>query len=383
MSIETTSNQTDAPRILERAGVDGVIRALRDLSYNVLGPTVRDGAIVYDDIGSTSDLPIGWTDEQEAGTYRLVPRTDGKLFAYNVGPNSWKQFLLPSSVMLTRAERDGAGFKVVDEAPDAPRQAFFGVRACELRAIAVQDRVLLGREFKDAIYEARRANTFIVAVNCGKATGTCFCVSMGSGPKATSGFDLALTEVQSNGSHYFVAQAGSERGGKLLAGIPSREATMAELQAADGVTAEAAAQMGRKMNTDGIQDLFKKNRDSKLWSAVADRCLTCGNCTLVCPTCFCTKVQDTTDLTGDHAERWRRWDSCFTVNFSYIHGGSVRPTSSARYRHWITHKLATWHDQFGESGCVGCGRCISWCPVGIDITAEAQNLRDEVSHGKP
>jgi formate hydrogenlyase subunit 6/NADH:ubiquinone oxidoreductase subunit I len=382
MSIDTTPTKTDTPRVLERAGVDSIIRALRDRGYDVLGPTIRDGAIVYDGISSTEDLPIGWTDEQEAGKYRLVPRSDGKLFGYNVGPKSWKNFLHPSDIRLWQAERDENGFHVIENSDPPPRMAFFGVRACELRAIAAQDRVLLGRAFQDAIYAARRADNFVVAVNCGQAGGTCFCVSMQTGPKATEGFDLALTEVLADGLHYFVVETGTERGSEVLATIGSREATEDELKAADGAVAEAAAHMGRKLNTDGIQELFASKRESPLWAKVADRCLTCANCTLVCPTCFCTRVQDSTDLTGDHAERWRHLDSCFTQNFSYIHGGAVRATPAARYRHWITHKLSTWHDQFGESGCVGCGRCITWCPVGIDITEEAQKLRDEGSHGK-
>jgi ferredoxin len=95
---------------------------------------------------------------------------------------------------------------------------------------------------------------------------------------------------------------------------------------------------------------------------------------MVCPTCFCTTPEDITDVTGEHAERWERWASCFELDFSYLHGGSVRQSGVGRYRHWITHKLSTWYDQFGHSGCVGCGRCIAWCPVGIDITEEAARL---------
>jgi Fe-S-cluster-containing hydrogenase component 2 len=109
---------------------------------------------------------------------------------------------------------------------------------------------------------------------------------------------------------------------------------------------------------------------------VAERCLTCGNCTMVCPTCFCTTTEDLTDLADGSGQRSQRWASCFETDFSYLHGGSVRVSGESRYRQWITHKLSTWHDQFGSSGCVGCGRCIAWCPTGIDITAEVGRLAE-------
>ncbi len=138
--------------------------------------------------------------------------------------------------------------------------------------------------------------------------------------------------------------------------------------------------MGRSMDTSGIKELLYRNLDHPCWENVASRCLTCANCTMVCPTCFCAAVEDTTDLTGERAERWRRWDSCFTMDFSYIAGGSVRSSPKARYRQWMTHKLASWIDQFGTSGCVGCGRCITWCPVGIDITEEVRAIRETPVH---
>ena len=237
----------------------------------------------------------------------------------------------------------------------------------------------MGGSFVDPAYQSRREELFIVAVNCGQSGGTCFCVSMQTGPKATSGFDLALTEVVRDGSHFFVVEVGTERGAEVLKNIPHREATPEESSAAANTVAETARHMGRTMDTRGIKELLYRNAEHPRWDNVAARCLTCANCTMVCPTCFCTTVEDVTDLTGDHAERWRKWDSCFTMDFSYIHGGSVRATPMSRYRQWMTHKLATWIDQFGSSGCVGCGRCITWCPVGIDITEEVRALRQSGS----
>lgn len=361
--------------ILDQDGLQALLDALRARGYQVIGPTVREGAIVYDEVGSIDNLPRGWTDEQDGGTYRLSRRDDDALFGYAVGPHSWKQFLLPPRQRLWRATKNSDGFHVETDDEEAPRFAFLGVRACELRAIEVQDRVFAGGPHVDPVYLARRERAFIVAVNCGKAGGTCFCVSMGTGPKVTQGFDLALTELLEADGHRFLVEVGSGRGAEVLADVPHGEATQSQREHADAVVSNTARQMGRALDTDGIKDLLYRNYDSSRWDQVAERCLTCGNCTLVCPTCFCTTVEDVTDLTGDHAERWRRWDSCFTMDFSYVHGGRIRASARSRYRQWLTHKLGTWIDQFGTSGCVGCGRCVTWCPVAINLTQEVAALR--------
>jgi ferredoxin len=240
----------------------------------------------------------------------------------------------------------------------------------------------------DKDYEARRRDAFIVAVNCGKAGGTCFCVSMGTGPRADSGFDLALTELYEGGEHRFLVEVGSTRGGDVLEELPHREAEEEDEAAARAVVERTAESMGRSLDTDDIKGLLYGNLEHPRWDEVSERCLTCGNCTMVCPTCFCSTVEDVTDLAGTEAERTRVWDSCFTLDHSYMHGGSVRNSGRTRYRQWMTHKLASWIDQFGSSGCVGCGRCITWCPVAIDITEEAAairatDLRDLATQGGP
>ncbi len=368
--------ETATRRILTSEGLDGLLAALKRRGYRTVGPTVRDQAIVYDDIGSIADLPGGWTDEQDGGHYRLVRRGDAALFGYAVGPHSWKKFLHPPTLRLWRAARDGDAVQVVAEAPPEQPFAFIGVRGCELRAIEIQDRVLLAGQHADTPYRERRRGAFIVAVNCAKAGGTCFCTSMNAGPKAAAGFDLALTELADRPGGVFVVEIGSEAGRLMLADLPQRAATEGEIAAAEGVVERTAAAMGRVMRSDDVRELLLRNLDHPRWDAVAERCLTCGNCTMVCPTCFCTSVEESSDLAGGETGRSRRWDSCFTMDFSYIHGGAVRASARSRYRQWMTHKLATWFDQFGSSGCVGCGRCITWCPVGIDITEEVRAIRD-------
>jgi formate hydrogenlyase subunit 6/NADH:ubiquinone oxidoreductase subunit I len=370
------------PALLEASRLASVVDALDRRGYEIIGPTVRDGAIILDRIESAADLPAGWSDEQAPGRYRLTPRDDQSVFGYAVGPQSWKKYTHPAAVRLWSAQQHHGTFRILNngEHPKRPL-AFLGVRACDLAALAVQDRVLSGDRYRDPIYASRRNGVFIVAVQCTQAAATCFCASMDTGPRVRGGFDLTLTELNGPHGHRFVVQAGSDRGAELLAELETTPATEDHLREEDAAVERAVSQQVRRIDTTGIKDLLYQNFEHPRWDDVASRCLTCANCTMVCPTCFCTTVEDLSDVTGDHAERWRRWDSCFTLSFSHIHGGSVRGSAKARYRQWMTHKLASWIDQFGTSGCVGCGRCITWCPVGIDITEEVRGIRETDSHG--
>jgi ferredoxin len=344
-----------------------LVDALLADGWRVIGPKLGDGAIVYDEIESASDMPRGLTDEQEGGRYRLREGDPNRWFDYVVGPQSWKKYLFPARQKLWSAKKGGDGFAIEPHEDDFPKTALFGARACEIAAIEVQDRVFDNGDFTDSGYKRRREATLIVAVQCARSAATCFCASMNTGPSADSGFDIALTELDDGG---FFVECGSDRGAAILDRIGLAEAGTAELEAANAVTLKAAGMQTRSM-PDNIPALLRENLDHPRWAEVAERCLSCANCTMACPTCFCSDVEDVNDLSGDHAERWRVWDSCFTLDFSYIHGGSVRRSTLSRYRQWMTHKLSSWHDQFDTSGCVGCGRCIAWCPVGIDITEEA------------
>lgn len=356
-------------RVLDRSDLDGLLSHLTAGGYDLIGPTVRDNAIVYDRIEGVSDLPEGWTDDQEAATYRIRHTDGAALFDYNTGSTGWKRFLYPSSEQLFSIERRN-GSLVFTEAPMAVRRlALVGVRSCELAAIAIQDKVFTGAGHVDRRYQTRRRNVFILAVNCTRAGGTCFCASMGTGPRCTSGFDLALTELEGGSGHGYLIESGSPEGEMVLATLGGRAPTSADVQAADTAIDRAVVGMGRVMLTAGLPQLLIDNPEHPRWESIAARCLTCANCTMVCPTCFCSTNSDSGGLDGV-AVRTRSWDSCFDLEFSGLHGHPVRSSPRSRYRQWMTHKLATWHDQFGSSGCVGCGRCITWCPVGIDITEE-------------
>ena len=358
-----------------RADFGILISLLAAEGFDVVGPTKHDQTIVYRPISAVEDLPIGWTDVQDGGAYRLERRDDEALFGYVVGPQSWKSYLFPPrSTLLTIENVDG---ELVFSPPAAPerRFAFVGVRACELAAIAIQDRVFLESGHVDRTYANNRVGLFTVGVNCAVAGGTCFCVSMDTGPRCTTGYDLVLTEVLDDSTHHFVFEAGSEAGQAILDQLPGHDATGADFDQVAAIMSATASAMGRAMDTTGVRELLYTSRDSAHWDEVAERCLTCTNCTLVCPTCFCSTTEDTASLDATTGARSRRWDSCFALDFTGLHGHPVRETPAARYRQWLTHKLATWQDQFDSLGCVGCGRCITWCPVGIDITQEVAAIR--------
>jgi ferredoxin len=368
--------------VIERDALRGLVSALKDQGYTVVGPTVRDGAIVLDQLSSSEDLPHGWTDVQSAGSYAIERRSDERVFGYVLGPHSWKRFLYPPRVRLFAAKKAGKGFEVLpqDSSP-SPRYAFIGIRPCELAAVQVQDRVFLEGAYADAHYAALRSDALFIGVNCTEPGGTCFCTSMETGPRARGGYDLCLTEVCGDGKHYFLVEVGGDRGQAVLEKVQHRPAEQEEADHAAQMLEAASRAMGRTMDMRNSRELLSDNFEHPRWDDIARRCMACANCTLVCPTCFCNTVEEVTDLSGEHAERWRRWDSCFTGDFTKIAGGNIRMTTRTRYRQWMTHKLANWIDQFGTPGCVGCGRCITWCPVGIDITAEMAAIREtSLSH---
>jgi ferredoxin len=362
---------TSSPAFLSRENLQTLIDCLIKNGYEVIGPTIHQHAIVYRSIENVGDLPRGWTDHQEPAVYRLHEDEGGRLFEFNCSQDSWKRFFFPASAEIGTATLTDQGWEF--EIPDTPipRLALLGVRACDLAAISVQDRVFRDNMYVDTAYRRRRESALIIAVNCSTAASTCFCSSMGTGPQCEQGFDIVMTEIDDG----FVIETGSSQGAEILTQLSTIDVTVTQLEDAAFSRQRARDGITKQFDHSDVHDLLLDNLEHAHWSAVAERCLSCTNCTMVCPTCFCSNVIEVANVSNTEVSRVRQWDSCFDVDFSRTASGIVRDDIRSRYRQWLTHKLATWQDQFDVSGCVGCGRCITWCPVGIDLTEEVAALR--------
>lgn len=365
-------------KIFQAMELNRLFDTLHESGYDIVGPRYHNEAIIYANISSPHELPQGYSDEQEPQHYKLNQNGHNLYFDHAVGPQSWKKYLFPPQLKMFSTKREGNTFDIIPTEHEFKPIAFLGVRPCELAALHIQDKVFIEDNHKDSYYLKQREKSLLIAVNCTRSVSTCFCASMDTGPKAKEGYDISLTEVENDGAHYFLIDSKSKKGEAIInafaSKIPLNDASPEEIKVADNMIDRNAGSQKRSINKDNMKGLLQTNATSTQWDEIATRCLSCANCTLVCPTCFCSTVEDITDLTGDHSERWRKWESCFTYEFSTVHGKPVRSEIKSKYRQWMTHKLDTWHDQFGTSGCVGCGRCITWCPTGIDITAEAGKM---------
>lgn len=361
-----------------------LLDVLREQGHRLLGPTLRDGAIVHDELRGAEDLPIGWTDEQSPGRYRVVPREDRAYFGYVLGPQGPRSWLTPPRERLVQIRRrEGtSAINPIMESDERP-VALIGVRACELAAMRIQAEVWTSGEHRDPRVQARLERTFVVAVDCLEPGGLCFCASMQTGPQVQADFDLRLTERLDAQGHSFMLEVGSPRGQAIADQLSSpRPARADELDWRTQALVASTAAMGRTLDTTNLPALLFANLDHPRWQQVAARCLACGNCTQVCPTCFCHRVEEVAPLDRE-PERERVWDSCFSDEHSRIHGAQFQPEIRQRYRQWLTHKFGSWVAQFGSSGCVGCGRCIAFCPVGIDVTEELAALREGARDAPP
>ncbi len=335
-----------------------LFKELQHLNYVVVGYKVVDNVLRLTKLDSFKELARDVEDVQNPGKYSLIPGS-----FYRHGPDSPKIYLYPPEHLLFTVSPE---WKV--ELPTTPEDyiAFFGIKPCDLASIKVLDRVLLD---VDEYYRTLRKRLVVIVENCTQPGNTCFCATMGTGPRAMNGFDIAFTRLGDK----LVIEAGSEFGLKLL--------NLLELEPIDDTTyrdfestirrATDKAKAGFEL--ENLPELLELNIESKVYKEITERCLGCSNCNMVCPTCFCFDVLDIPELNGS-AKRVRVWDGCLNFVYAQVAGGHFRRDLWARYRHFILHKFTYWIKQFGTYGCVGCGRCITWCPTGIDIRESVRKV---------
>lgn len=354
-----------------------LLDTLQHEAYDCIAPQVRDGTIILDRITTVEQLPCGISDQQSAGSYSLVQNNTKKYFSWANGPQAIKPLLFTPREKLWQSELSTDGeISFSSCEPELKPTAVIGARACDLAAMKIQDQHFLQQQFIDPFYLARRNNLLIIAVNCGHPADTCFCHSTGDGPfvdeSTDTGADIVLTEL----SHGFLINAHTNQGQKILEKLDTQDCTEEQIEESVAI-ANNAAKQNRKLPSVDLRKQLLDELDNDAWHTIAEECLSCGNCTAVCPTCFCHSENDVPELDGKSSSHYRDWDSCFSQGHSYIHGITIRSETSQRYRQWLTHKFASWHDQYGRSGCVGCGRCITWCPVGIDVTESLTMLTEK------
>lgn len=313
-------------------------RAQLASQYKVLGPVARGNDVVFTEIQNAADLIL-------SSRQSLLPPK--------------KYFRPPTEKLFTFKDRQ------VTEIAEASseQRAVIGIHPCDVNGMQILDRVF-GDTYPDPYYQQLRKNTLIVAQNCTTPCANGFCTSFNTGPGATAGFDLALTDLGDN----FLVEVGSEAGQALAAAAGLAEASEAEKQLAAHLISDCAAAMQpRKMAPADLPAFMLERVDHPHWQELKERCLACGSCTNVCPTCFCFDVKDPVDLSLTDGNRERTWDSCQYYKFSRVALDHIfRPDRAARVKQRLFHKLAYYQQQFETNGCVGCGRCVDTCIVKID-----------------
>ena len=363
----------DDALFLPHSQLQSFIDLLWRKSYEVIGPHVSQNTIEYLPLHQVDELPFAYRDKQEPGRYHLVKTSHERYFAWANGAQALKPMTFKASQTLWQAHKN-ANQELEFSTPSSPllNTAVIGVRACDLAALAIQDQHFLQGDYVDPFYQSQRQHLFLVAVNCSHPASTCFCASTGDGPHVEKNADIVLTELDDG----FVVEITSQTAKDIMSELLHEPAQAQHWQQKSQQLQQACQAQTRSISKKAHVQISNKNK-SQVWETLGRQCLACGNCTAVCPTCFCHQQQTEADLSNTLISQLRLWDSCFNADHSYFHGTVVRAETKFRYRQWLTHKFSTWVEQFARSGCVGCGRCISWCPVGIDVTAVIADLIKE------
>ncbi len=338
---------------------------IKSRDYNIIGPKLENSAVRLKNLSDFAEIPYGFGDEQAPGRYRVAENGG----AFRNGPDSPKMLLYPPELLLFTVKPD---LDIEYPSYEFKRTALFGIKPCDLAAIKIMDDVqgTLG----DQYYTRMREKLLLVVENCTEPGETCFCSTMGTGPFATRGFDISYTRLEED---LVLFQPGSDLGVELLSELSLEPASDEVVDRFRAVMTEASKKARAEFSLENLPEILEIGVEAETYRKIAEKCLGCANCNMVCPTCFCFDIVDEPELDGS-AKRIRIWDGCHSYSYGQVAGGHFRKSLHARYRHWVLHKFVYWIRQFGAFGCVGCGRCITWCPAGIDIRQVIKDVLKEV-----
>jgi len=316
----------------------------------------HNGRIAFSEINNINEIFVALTDIQKPGYYRA---SSGYRFRHSF--SSPKVFLLPPEHLILTVSRD---YDILESSSSFQELTaiFFGIKPCDRKAIDILDHILYGRS---PVYTTRRnAVRAIVVEECLEPGETCFCSTVNAGPTISSGFDIAYARLYGD---LLVFRYGSSLGEKILGKVGLQRAQESHVKMYLEMVNRAISMMrGRIPNISEIQKaLMEKVSAKPFWEEISSKCVGCGNCNYVCPTCFCTEIEDRVE--NGFSTRVGVWLGCLTYTYGLVAGGHFRQELYTRYRHFILHKFLFYPKQVGDIGCVGCGRCITWCPLGIDL----------------
>lgn len=313
-----------------------------------------------------------WVPVREEDNVLFAPLSQDTepFFAYLNSRNAPKQVFFPHTEKLMKYTRTPKGMVFSEEESKADKAVLFGVRPCDAQSFALLDMLFDQEKYRDPYYVAKRNNTTVITLTCVQPPyATCFCTSVDGEPLSGGGADILLTEIDAN----YLAEFITAKGEKLLKYFGDLKTDEADDSRKMEISEKAKQAIKSKIPAHEIKPLLDSNFEHPFWATIHSKCLACGTCTYLCPTCHCFDISD--EATGSDGVRIRSWDSCmFPLFTKETSGHNPRTSQKERWRQRIMHKFKYYVDNFNAIACVGCGRCVRSCPVNLDIRKVVEDI---------